>query len=193
MVTGSWSYDDHPLRVMIVGDKSYAEAKGLDGWYRRCKSDAWGQEVEELWEVEEGVQEYRESFGRMANGVIKAMQADEAFPADGEAAWNELLFEAAVHSSAINDGKRVLIADVEKAQQEKRTAIAEGNKEVTTAQYLAEKTKTKAVADSWLDYRAILVEKGMPRLMVVVNESVDGRPGTATTAQTLTRNRAAKL
>ncbi len=113
--TNTWGYDDHPLRVMIVGDKSYAEAKGLDGWYRRCKSDAWGQEVEELWEDEEGVQEYRESFGRMADGVIKAMQADEAFPADGEAAWNELLFEAAVHSSAINDGKRVLIADVEKA------------------------------------------------------------------------------
>ena len=112
--TNTWGYDDHPLRVMIVGDKSYSEARGLDGWYRRCKSNAWGQEVEELWEVEDGRQEYGESFGRMADGVIKAMIADEAFPADGEAAWNELLFEAAVHRSAMNDGARVLLADVEK-------------------------------------------------------------------------------
>ncbi len=56
-----------------------------------------------------------ESFPRMAGGVIKAMPADEAFPADGEAAWNELLFEAAVHRSAMNDGARVLLTDVEKA------------------------------------------------------------------------------
>ncbi len=42
----------------------------------------------------------------------------------------------------------VAIADVEKAQQEKRTAIAEGNKEVTTAQYMAEKTKIKMVAEA---------------------------------------------
>ena len=41
------------------------------------------------------------------------MLADEAFPADGEAAWNELVFEAAVHRSALNDGERILIADVE--------------------------------------------------------------------------------
>ncbi len=110
--SNTWGYDDHPLRIMIVGDKSYAEARGLDGWYRRCKSNAWAQEVEELWEVEEGVQEYGESFGRMADGVIKAMQADADFPATGEDAWNELLFEAAVHRSAANDGERVKLADV---------------------------------------------------------------------------------
>ncbi len=111
--TDTWGYDDHPLRVMIVGDSNYAEARGLDGWYRRRKSN--NSELEELWEVEEGVQEYGESFGRMADGVIKAMLADEAFPADGEAAWNELLFEAAVHCSASNDGERVLLADIEKS------------------------------------------------------------------------------
>jgi len=48
--------------------------------------------------------------------------------------------------------------------------------------------KTKAVADSWLDYRAILVEKGMPRLMVVVAETVDGTAGDANTAQTRIEN-----
>ncbi len=111
--TNTWGYDDHPLRIMIVGDSNYAEARGLDGWYRRRKSN--NSELEELWEVEEGVQEYGESFGRMADGVIKAMLADEAFPADGEAAWNELLFEAAVHCSANNDGERVLLADAEKS------------------------------------------------------------------------------
>ena len=113
--SNTWGYDDHPLRVMIVGDKSYGEARGLDGWYRRCKANAWSQEVEELWEVEKGVQEYGESFGRMADGVVKAMLADEPFPADGEAAWNELLFEAAVHRSALNDGERVLLTDIEKS------------------------------------------------------------------------------
>jgi len=111
--TNTWGYDDHPLRVMIVGDKSYAEARGLDGWYRRRKSNS--SELEELWEVEEGRQEYGESFARMADGVITSMLADEAFPADGEAAWNELLFEAAVHRSANNDGERVLLANVEKS------------------------------------------------------------------------------
>ena len=111
--SNTWGYDDHPLRVMIVGDKSYGEARGLDGWYRRGKANAWPQEDEEIWEVEEGVQEYRESFGRMADGVIKAMLADKPFPADGEAAWNELLFEAAVHRSAMNDGARVPLSDVE--------------------------------------------------------------------------------
>ena len=113
--SNTWGYDDHPLRVMIVGDKSYAEARGLDGWYRKCKSNAWAQEAEELWEVEEGVQEYGESFGRMADGVIKAMQADEDFPATGEDAWNELLFEAAVHKSAMNDGACVCLDDLEAA------------------------------------------------------------------------------
>jgi hypothetical protein len=48
----------------------------------------------------------------MADGVIKAMQAGKAFPADGEAAWNELLFEAAVYRSAVNDGERVMLADI---------------------------------------------------------------------------------
>ena len=110
----TWGFDDHPLRVMIVGDKGYAEARGLSGWYRRGKSNAWQMEVEELWEVEEGTSEMSESFPRMADGVIKAMIADEPFPADGEAAWNELLFEAAVHRSAMNDGARVMLADIEK-------------------------------------------------------------------------------
>jgi predicted dehydrogenase len=113
--TNTWGYDDHPLRVMIVGDKSYAEARGLNGWYRRCKANSWRQEVEELWEFEEGKPEMGESFPRMADGVIKAMQADEAFPADGEAAWNEILFEAAVHRSASNDGEYVLLSDVKKS------------------------------------------------------------------------------
>jgi predicted dehydrogenase len=108
-----WGWDDDPLRIMIVGDKSYAEAKGLNGLYRRRK--AYNSEVEKLWQVEEGRQEYGESFARMADGVIKAMLADEPFPADGEAAWNELLFEAAVYRSAINDGARVLLSDVEES------------------------------------------------------------------------------
>lgn len=113
--SNTWGYDDHPLRIMIVGDKSYAEARGLDGWYRRCKANSWPTEVEELWEVEKGKSEMSESFPRMADGVIKAMIDDKPFPADGESAWNELLFEAAVYRSAINDGVRVMIADVEKS------------------------------------------------------------------------------
>ena len=111
--TNLWGYDDHPLRVMIVGDKSYAEARGLDGWYRRRKAN--NSEEEELWESEEGTPEMPESFRRMADGVIKAMHADTPFPADGEAAWNELLFEAAVHRSALQNGARVFLADVEAA------------------------------------------------------------------------------
>lgn len=111
--TNTWGYDDHPLRIMIVGDKNYASARGLGGWYRRRKS--YNSEVEEFWEVEEGRQEMSESFPRMADGVIKAMLADKPFPADGDAAWNELVFEAAVHRSAVNNGERVLLADVEKS------------------------------------------------------------------------------
>ncbi|MBI1926373.1 Gfo/Idh/MocA family oxidoreductase [Candidatus Poribacteria bacterium] len=111
--TNLWGSDDHLLRIMIVGEKSYAEARGLDGWYRRSKSN--NSEVEELWEAETGKPEMSQSFPRMADGVIQAMLADTAFPADGQAAWNELLFEAAVHRSALNDGARVLLADVEKA------------------------------------------------------------------------------
>ena len=107
-----WGYDDHPLRIMIVGDTSYAEARGLDGWYRRCQADAWSQEVEELWEVDGELTEMEASFVRMADGVVRAMHADQPFPADGEAAWNELLFEAAVHRSASRDGERVQLADV---------------------------------------------------------------------------------
>jgi elongation factor P hydroxylase len=42
------------------------------------------------------------------------MQGNKPFPADGEAAWNEILFEAAVHCSAMNDGAKVMVADVEK-------------------------------------------------------------------------------
>jgi len=107
-----WGWDDDPLRIMIVGDKSYAEAKGLEGWYRRRTANS--SEIEKLWEVEEGRQEYGESFARMADGVIKAMIADEPFPADGNAAWNEALFEAAVYRSALRKGERVMLADVEK-------------------------------------------------------------------------------
>ncbi len=109
-----WGYDDHPLRVMIAGDKSYAEARGLDGWYRRGKSGAWSQEVEELWEVEPGRQEYSESFARMADAVVKAMAAGEDLPATGEDAWNELVFEAAAHRSARQDGARVRLDEVER-------------------------------------------------------------------------------
>ena len=107
-----WGYDDHPLRVMIVGEERYAEARGLEGWYRRRQANT--SEEDELWESEEG-KSYQESFVHMADGVIKAMHANEAFPADGEAAWNELLFEGAVHRSALNNGERVWLADVEKA------------------------------------------------------------------------------
>ena len=110
--TNMWGYDGSPLRIMIVGDKSYAEARGLEGRYQRSKAN--NSEMEELWEAEEGTSEMDESFPRMADGVIKAMQADKPFPADGEAAWNELLFEAAVYRSAMNDGERVMLADIEK-------------------------------------------------------------------------------
>jgi myo-inositol 2-dehydrogenase/D-chiro-inositol 1-dehydrogenase len=108
----SWGWDEGPLCVMIVGDKCYAEAKGLEGSYRRHKS--FNAELEERWVVEEGRQEYGESFARMADGVIKAMIANKPFPADGEAAWNEILFEAAVHRSARLGGEKVFVADVEK-------------------------------------------------------------------------------
>ena len=108
-----WGWDDGPLRIMIVGDEAYAEAKGLEGLYRRHKAN--NSELLETWKVEEGRQEYGESFARMADGVIKAMIADEPFPADGEAAWNEALFEAAVHRSARNNAERVYLADVEKS------------------------------------------------------------------------------
>ena len=110
-----WGYDDHPLRILIAGETAYAEARGLDGWYRRCKGSSWPTEVEELWEVEEGVQEYNESFGRMADGVVAAMQAGRPLPADGDAAWDELVFEAAVHRSACNDGAVTRLDDVEAA------------------------------------------------------------------------------
>lgn len=107
-----WGYDDHPLRLMLVGNQSYAEARGLDGWYRRCPSNAWPTKVEEQWEVEQGVQEYKASFARMADAVIGAMIACQPLPATGEDAWNELVFEAAVHRSALNDGARVKCAEI---------------------------------------------------------------------------------
>jgi len=113
--SNTWGMDDDPLRVMIVGDKSYGEARGLNGWYRRAKANSWPTVVEETWTVEPGVMEYNESFGRMADAVVKAMLAGEPFPADGNAAWIVLLFEAAVHRSAVRDGERVCLADVEKA------------------------------------------------------------------------------
>ena len=110
--SNTWGYDDHPLRVMIVGEQSYAEARGLDGWYRRSKSDAWEHEVEELWEADGAQAEMEASFPRMADGVIQAMKLGKPFPADGEAAWDELLFEAAVHRSASRGGECVRLADV---------------------------------------------------------------------------------
>ena len=109
--TNLWGYDDHPLRIKVLGDKSYSEAKGLDGNYVRRK--AGNSEVEERWENEQGNPEMPESFKRMADGVIKAMQSDNAFPADGNAAWNELLFEAAVHRSALQENARISLNDVE--------------------------------------------------------------------------------
>ena len=110
-----WGYDDEPLRVMICGTERYAEARGLKGWYRRGKSNAWNQEVEELWEADSEAEraEMDESFPRMADGVLQAMKEGKPFPADGEAAWNELLFEAAVHRSATRGGERVVLADLE--------------------------------------------------------------------------------
>ena len=109
--TNLWGYDDHPLRVTVLGDEFYAEAKGLEGSY--CRRKANNSEVEEVWEAESDNPEMPESFKRMADGVIKAMHADTPFPADGEAAWNELLFEAAVHRSALQNNARVFLADVE--------------------------------------------------------------------------------
>ena len=108
--TTAWGMEV-PLRILAIGDQSHAQAEGLHGWYRRCK--VGGAEVEELWEGEEGKPEMDQSFVRMAAAVIQAMKDDTPFPADGEAAWNELLFEAAVHRSCVNDGERVCIADVQ--------------------------------------------------------------------------------
>ena len=110
-----WGFDDHPLRLLIAGDKAYAEARGLGGWYRRCKANAWPGQVEEVWEVEAGVQEYNESFGRMADAVVTALLAGQPLPATGDDAWNELLFEAAVHRSAARGGEEVKLAEVERA------------------------------------------------------------------------------
>ena len=109
-----WGGEENLLHLRILGDEQYAEARGIVGWYRRAKSGAWNQEVDELWEAEPGKPEMDESFVRMADGVVKAMGAGQPFPADGEAAWQELLFEAAVHRSARSAGERVLLTDVEK-------------------------------------------------------------------------------
>ncbi len=110
--TNLWGYDDHPLRVTVIGDEYYAEARGLEGWY--CKRRANNSEHVELWEAEADAAEMPLSFQRMADGVVKAMHADAAFPADGEAAWDELVFEAAVHRSALQQNARVFLKDVEK-------------------------------------------------------------------------------
>ena len=108
--TNTWGME-YPLGVMIVGEHHYAEAWGLDGRYRRCKANS--SEVEELWEAEEGKPEMPKSFVRMADGVIQSILKDQPFPADGEAAWDELVFEAAVYRSAGNSGERVWLKDVE--------------------------------------------------------------------------------
>ena len=108
--TNTWGME-HPLGVMVVGDSHYAESWGLEGRYRRCKSN--NSEIEEQWEAEEGKPEMSQSFVRMADGVMRSMLKDQPFPADGEAAWNELVFEAAVYRSAGNSGERVWLNDVE--------------------------------------------------------------------------------
>ena len=110
--TNTWGME-HPLGIMVVGDNYYAESWGLEGRYRRCKSN--NSEAEEQWEAEEGKPEMSQSFVRMADGVIQSMLKDQPFPADGDAAWNELVFEAAVHRSAGNSGERVWLNDVETA------------------------------------------------------------------------------
>lgn len=115
-----WGYDDHPLRLMIVGDKALAEARGLDGWYRHSKADAWPQATEDEWYIEPdapgnpGWREYEASFahGRRRH---ERLGAASPLPADGQAAWDELVFEAAVHRSASRQGERVRLADVERA------------------------------------------------------------------------------
>jgi hypothetical protein len=112
--TTLWGGGENLLHLRILGEERYAEARGIVGWYRRAKSGAWDQQVEYLWEAEPEQPEMEKSFARMADGVIKAMQADQPFPADGEAAWQELLFEAGVHRSARNGGEKVCLADVEK-------------------------------------------------------------------------------
>jgi len=114
--SNAWGFDDHPLRLMILGDRRYGEARGLKGWYRRSKAGSWPGEVEELWEAEQGAGDYHEyeaSFGRMADAVVDALEARRPFPADGGAAWDELVFEAAVHRSALSGGERVRLDDVE--------------------------------------------------------------------------------
>ncbi len=110
--TNTWGME-HPLGIMVVGDNYYAESWGLEGRYRRCKSN--NSEAEEQWEAEEGKPEMTQSFVRMADGVIQSILKDQPFPADGDAAWNELVFEAAVHRSARNSGERVWLNDVETA------------------------------------------------------------------------------
>jgi len=109
--TNLCGYDDHTLQITVVGAEQYAEARGLDGWYRRRQSNS--SELAELWEAEDGQPEMPESFVRMADGVIKSMLAGQPFPADGEAAWNELVFEATVHQSAVGDGKQVCLDKAE--------------------------------------------------------------------------------
>ena len=109
-----WGGEENLLHLRILGDQRYAEARGIVGWYRRAVSGSWNQQVEELWEAEPGQPEMEQSFVRMADGVVKAMQANQPFPADGEAAWQELLFEAAIHRSAHEGGARVQLADMEK-------------------------------------------------------------------------------
>ena len=112
-----WGFDDHPLRLMLVGERAYGEARGLSGWYRRCTADAWKQEVQDEWRTGAsggGWHEYEASFPRMAEAFVRAYAAGEPLPADGQAAWDELLFEAAVHRSAAAGGQRVRLADVER-------------------------------------------------------------------------------
>ena len=46
----------------------------------------------------------------------------------------------------------------------------------------------RQVADQWLDVRSLLLQKGMPRMMVHVVETVDGRPTGRNTAQARIEN-----
>jgi len=113
--TDLWGAEEYLLSLTILGDKAYAEARGIDGWYRRAKANTWAQKVEELWQADKKEAEMTASFVRMADGVVKAMHANQPFPADGNAAWNELLFEAAIHRSATKGGARVYLPEMEGA------------------------------------------------------------------------------
>ena len=119
-----------------------------------------------IYKTEEYIEYYRNDEGEQEHRKrVRIMRDKNAVPLRNEPVLREFgieitqgvirepEYEGAI--VALIDKKRkfevdinVAIADVEKAQQEKRTAIAEGNKDVTTARYQAEKAKIKAVAEA---------------------------------------------